>query len=124
MEPAMSAQPDWMYFAVFLVGASLMAAVYLGGLVISLRRWHLGTAPRLAAAGFGLLLFETVAVQLFQFIRPLLFGSDASQTLMQMAAFQSAAVLIAAAGTTLVVLGLRRALSDFAISRSVLHPDE
>ena len=120
----MSTQPEWLYYATFLIGATLLAGIYLAGLVVCLRRWHLGTAARLAGVGFGLLLIETVAVQLFQVAVPLLFGNDGSQTIARMAVFHSAMVLLAAAGMILVLLGFRRALADYALSRSILEPEE
>ena len=115
----MSASSDWLYPFVYLVGASLVAAVYVAGIVVTLRRWHLGVAPRLAAAGFGILLFEAVAGQVFNVVRPLLFGNDVSNTMAQFAVFQSAMTLLSVSAFTLIVLSIRTALRDLERARHV-----
>ena len=120
----MSARPDWLYAVIFFAGASLMAAIEIAGLIICLRRWHLGTAPRLGAIGFGLTLAQTALSQAYQFVQPWFVGTDGTLMMEGIAVFSSAMTLLAGAGTLLVVMALRQALSDFARSRSILRSDE
>lgn len=120
----MSATPDWLYAFVYLAQASLVGAVYVAGLVVTLRRWHLGRAPRLAAVGFGLLLVETVLWQVFSAVRPLLLGDDAaSGVAAQFAVFQSAMTLVSFAAFTLIVVAIRTALRDYERARNATPVD-
>lgn len=117
----MAAGPTWLYSLVHLAGASLIAAIYVAGLVVALRRWHLGMAPRLAAIGFGLLLLSDVLQQGFTFVLPLLTANAPSSTdnlLLRIMVVSSLAVLLSATGYVLLVLALRMALRDYERARN------
>lgn len=121
----MAAQPHWLYTFVYLAGTALVAAAYIFGLVVTLRRWHVGMAARLGAIGFGLLLIAIVGMQLFSLLQPFVFPADNSSNILQwLAVTQSMAVLLNTTGIVLIVLALRTALNDAARLRSGFVPDE
>ena len=106
----------WLLAAAQVAGVSLIAAVQVAGLVVTLRRWHLGPAARLAAVGFGLLLLGTVGNQILFNVVPALFSASDGGTLpfLRIAAVLSFGFLLNAAAMTLIVLGLRSALTTAA----------
>ncbi len=118
----MSAGQSWFYSISHLAGASLIAAIYVGGLVVALRRWHLGMAPRLAAVGFGLLLLGLIGQQVFSFLSPLLSVASNSggfdDVYLRIMLVNSIVVLLSGAGYVLIVLALRTALRDCERARS------
>ena len=118
--------PNWLYSAVHLAGASLIGAVYVAGLVVTLRRWHVGMAPRLGGIGFGLVLLGMVGQQVFAVFLSL-FGAvggsgatEAEAMFLRLAVVSAVTVLLSAAGHLLIVLALRTALRDFERSRNAV----
>ena len=110
----MSAQPVWLTTFLWIASSSLVAAVYVAGLVVTLRRWHLGMAPRLGAIGFGLLLAGSVLQLLFhavlqRFLNP----SDSSTFVVRLAVASSIFTLLSVTGLGLIVVALRTALRDY-----------
>lgn len=121
----MAAQPDWLYTFVSLAGASLVAAAYIFGLVVTLRRWHLGMAARLGAIGFGLLLIDTVGMHLFSRFQSFLFPTgDTTDILQWLAVAQSVTALLSATGLVLIAFALRTALNDVARLQSGFVADD
>lgn len=119
--------PTWLYSIVHLAGASLIAAIYVAGLVVSLRRWHLGMASRLGGIGFGLLLFGDVIQLVSNFLLPLIGASSgANQTdglFFRMTVVASFNVLVSGAGLLLLVFALRTALRDYERARNATPVD-
>lgn len=106
----MTSGSNLLLWLVHVSGALLSLAVYVGGFVITLRRWHLGIAPRLGAIGFGILAFNvivgTIAVPVVNvFAAP-------SEAMLPMMVVNSVAALLAASGHLLLVLALHNALRD------------
>lgn len=112
----MSAWPTSLYSVVYLAGGTLIAAVQIAGLVVCLRRWHVGMGARLGAIGFGLLLCSTASQQVFNFVGRLLIGPSAGGSMESFLRVQmvvmSACVLMTAAGYLTLLLALRSALVD------------
>lgn len=112
----MPADPSWLYGLVSLASISLIASMYLAGLVICLFRWSDGIAPRLAAIGFGFMLLSTVTGQIL--FRVFLDGWGNESILYWMMVLNSATTLLTVTGWALVLFALRRAFLDAARWRS------
>jgi len=111
----MTAGTPWLYMLVQVAGTSLVAATYFAGLIIALRRWHLGTGARLASAGFALLVFTLVIGLVFYQVQGIVFDSSNSDTMfLRLAAFGALTSLLSTIGSVFVVLGLRSALTKIA----------
>lgn len=120
----MTAGQTWLYYAVQFAGVSLIAAVYVAGLVVTLRRWHLGMPPRLGALGFGILLLSFVAQHLVNLVLGFagVNGADAATVMFRITVTNSGSVLAMTAGHVLIVLALRAALRDAERSSNALPP--
>lgn len=121
----MSAGQNWLFWVVNLAGASLIAAIYIAGLVVALRRWHLGTAPRLGAIGFGLLLLNGAGRHVFSIPGPFFPGdptNDPDTVFFRMAVISSLYTLLSGTGYLLIVLALRTALRDYERARNAPLP--
>lgn len=112
---------SWLYELVSLAGASLIAAMYLTGLVISLLRWNDGVAPRLAAIGFGLMLIASATGHvLFRFFMD---DSMNAPVFARLAVFSSITTLMSATAWGLLLVALRKAFLDAARWRSEISAD-
>src|SRR5688572_6023796 len=99
-------EPSDLYSLISLVDSSLLFAVYVTGLVMSLLRWNEGMAPRLAAIGFGL---HIAAAATFQFMfRVVTALADGDSVFYMLAATTSFATLLSIVGWGLLIVALRR----------------
>lgn len=115
----MSAEPTWLYMFAEMVDVLLMTIAYTFGLVVALRRWHLGNGARLAAAGFVLQAVTLIGSQLaFR----LLSFADLPSILWQYTVLLSLVTLLNVTGIALIVLGLRSALQEVSRLRAEPHP--
>ena len=119
-------QSSWMWSLLTFTTTPLIAAVYVAGLVVTLRRWHLGTAPRLGAIGFGVLLVGYVGQMAMNVVVPLFVGSSGTtateSVMLGMVLTSAVGVILSVAGHLLIILALRGALIDFERSRNALPP--
>ncbi|MGC1273110.1 MAG: hypothetical protein WBC44_05345 [Planctomycetaceae bacterium] len=117
----MSADLSWLYGLVNLVSASLIIAMYLAGLVISLFRWNDGVTPRLATIGFGLMLLSNVANQiLYRFF----FDGWGNESMFYwLMVLNAATTLLNLTAWALLLVALRRAFLDAARWRSEFSSD-
>lgn len=116
----MSINDSWLIGLVPLVAASLFAAVYIAGLVMTLLRWHEGMASRMAAIGFGLMLVSAIAGQAARLLIPSISAESFFVWMMVITSAQTLGMLTA---WILILLALRSALNDAAASRAGLPAD-
>lgn len=107
---------DWLFTAANLASVTLTLVAYAAGLVVSLRRWHVGMPARLGAIGFGLLLLTNILSQVGWMLVPRFVESSGDPPMLAYAVMTSVSTLLHVAALTLIVLAFRAALRGAADS--------
>lgn len=101
-------------------GIGLIFIADIVGLVVVLRRWHLGTGARLAAAAFAMTLVAYAVGWLYPMLVPFVAdGTDNDSLYLQIAVFSAVSTLLHLAAWVLLILGVRTMLNDVARLRSM-----
>jgi hypothetical protein len=107
---SMMTDMSWLYWVAHSAAQIVLFGIYIAGLVVCLRRWHVGCGTRWAAAGFLALIFNSlsnVGLSLLFYVFPLNSGSALLSIgdLVQLYSIMSQ--LIAIAGSFCLVMGVR-----------------
>ncbi len=122
--------PDTTWLFVFAHSAAqlVLFAIYIAGVVICLRRWHVGHGTGWAALGFLALIFNSlsnVGLSLLFYVFPLNSGSASLSIEDLVQLYSTMSQLIAIAGSLCLVMGVR-SLANSLIRRDneILRPTE